>query len=272
MTKTKKIISSLLFFIGGFNLGIIIFFPWEILTNLINSKSEVMHVSSTSFSPPLGIKLENVTIKTNDKNQYKIEKIKIFPSIFSPIYIIFGKISTKIQIETPESDATLKIKILKREKKLVPYFIELSGDIGINDIMKLIQLEGKGKMKVNAKIKGEIENLQKLNGEIRITSDEKDKNIIAILKNTEKIHIPVEGEFDLGKINIYATIKEGILNIENAKMQGGNIEGTISGSLKLDKTLQNSQLNITIDLKTKILNIPPQKLKIKGTISNPQLD
>jgi len=54
-------------------------------------------------------------------------------------------------------------------------------------------------------------------------------------------------------------------------MQGGNIEGTISGSLKLDKTLQNSQLNITIDLKTKILNIPPQKIKIKGTISNPQL-
>ncbi len=271
MPKTKKIIFSLLFFAGGFNLGIIIFFPWEILTHLINSKSDIVHVSSTSFSPPFGIKLENVTIRTNEKNQYKIEKIKIFPSIFSPISIFFGRASAKIQIQTAESDTALKIKMLKRKKQFIPYFIELDGKIGINDIMKLIQLEGKGKIKISAKIKGEIENLPKLNGEIKLTTAEKDEKIIAILKNTEKIHVPVEGEFDFGKINIYATIKEGIINIENARMQGGNIEGTISGSVKLEKIPQNSQLNIMLDLKTKILNIPPQKLKIKGTISNPQL-
>jgi len=268
VTKTKKIIFSLLFFAGGFNLGIIIFFPWEILTHLINSKSDTVHVSSTSFSPPLGIKLENVTIRTSEKNQYKIEKIKIIPSIFSPIYIIFGRVSIKIQIETAESDAAVKIKMLKREKQFIPYFIELDGKIGINDIMKLIQLEGKGKMRISAKIKGEIENPQKLNGEIELTTDEK---IITILKNTEKINVPVEGEFDFGNVNIYATIKEGILTLENVRMQEGNVEGTVSGSVKFEKNILNSQLNLTIDLKTKILNIPPQKIRIKGTISNPQL-
>ncbi|MDT7906681.1 MAG: type II secretion system protein GspN [Candidatus Calescibacterium sp.] len=271
MSKIGKIVSISLFFSSGFIVGSIIFFPWDIVANYINSKSDMVYISSASFSPPVGVKFENVNLKIDNK-VFKIDEIKIKPSLLSPIYIIFGRISVKIGLETQRSDADLELKMIKREKnKFIPYFIKLDGKVGIDDIMKIIQLEGKGELKINAEIKGEIDNPQKLNGKIRIqSSDGKGKNIV-VLKNTEKIHIPVEGEFDLGKVDIYATIKEGIITFENVNLKEGNIEGVISGSIKLEKDLSNSQLNLDLDIKPKILNIPPQKLKIRGTISKPQV-
>jgi type II secretion system protein N len=218
------------------------------------------------------VKLLGLEIRTREGKEIYFKETKISPSILSPLYLLFGKFKCSLKLKTEESALTINFtaKNIFRSEKMSLSSVYLTGNINSGDLMRFFDLDGKGNLKIELKLNGDIKNPNSLEGKFLLTSADKDKTII-VLKNTNKLHVPVEGEFSLGKVNAEMTIKNGVMTLDKFEMKGGNIEGNGKGSLIIKNPFFESQIDLTLEIKTNLLNIPSQTIRLRGTLSSPKI-
>lgn len=272
-SKLKRFFLLFIVFFWGVLFGSVIFFPWSNFVDFINSKSDIIHIESAGFSFfPFGVKLLGLEVRTREGKELYFKELKISPSLFSPLYLVFGKFKGSLKLKTEKSAITINFtaKNIFRPEKMSLSSVYLTGDISSEELMSIFDLGGKGNLKIELKLNGDIRTPNSLEGKFLLSSSDKDKTII-VLKNTNKLHVPVEGEFSLGKVNAEVTIKNGVMTLDRFEMRGGNIEGSGKGSLIIKNPFFESQIDLTFELKTNLLNIPSQTIRLKGTLSSPKI-
>lgn len=275
---------SFMFSAGAF-FGVYIFFPWNMILSLINSSVEGVRVKEIGFHIPWGVKLREISINTNRFGFYgviekgkklvgehpteiKIDEMRIIPHVTFPFALLFGEeLPLSVDVWKNSTSLTSDLKISKGN--FTPTEVSLNGVLYVKDLLYLFGLKGSGKIDLSSFFKvGKKFDLKNISGNVRAFSD----NLVVELKNMGGLNIPVEGEFSFGKVEFISSIQNGVITINRLIMTGGDIQGDISGTLKLLSPFEDSELNLTLMIKTKIFPIPAQRFRIKGTFRNPKFE
>jgi len=264
-------------FFAGIFFGFYLFFPWNSILTVINSSFEFVEIEKAGFNFPWGVNFRGVTIYLPEigrvsRSREELPKIhlsylKIIPGISLPFAFISGSpLPFSLELETNERTSFSAVDIKIDRENFFPREIRTEGVLDVKDILPIFNIRGSGKLKISSYIKIGKGGIKTLSGNIRVFSDK----LVVELRNTGNLNIPVEGEFSLGSVEFISSINEGVVTINRLVMRGGDISGDISGTVKLNTPFEQSELNLTLMLETKVFQIPLQKFKIVGTLKEPK--
>lgn len=259
--KIKRVAFYFSLLILGAISGIFLFFPSELAKKYINANQEIIRVEKFALILPLGFHFSNVSVLRS--YNIKFSDIYIYPSLLIPISFPLGKADIKILAKTQNTDVKMLTYIIKDQDKFIMKSIKVSGEIEISEIPIEQKFKGKGKVKIIDMQLDNINNIENLSGRINLFS----KRI-----TVEVIGLDIfEGEITLGETELVANASSGTINIIKFESKGGDIEGTITGKIKVQKQISDSELDLVLDIKTKIINLPAQKFKLVGKIFQPKI-
>ncbi len=261
----KKISAYFSIFSLGVICGLYIFFPKDLVKNLLN-KSGNIYVDDVKLLFPPGIALQSLDLKMNGK-EIRFDQVSISPSLFSLFTLLSGEIPFYIKIKTHLSSVKAELSFLKSSGSFVTSKVKSEGVVDLKDVSQFIDVVARGLIRYSIEISGFEKGVTAVSGKVNLYTEKMTLEIV----NSAKLGSFFEGELSLGKTKVEALINQGFLRFLNFKSEGGDVEGVISGTVRFERSLQNSQLDLTVELKTKIINIPKQKFRIRGTLSSPQI-
>ncbi|MCX7733916.1 MAG: type II secretion system protein GspN [bacterium] len=261
LKKFKKILFYVsLFFLGVFA-GIYFFFPSDLVKKLINVNQDIVRIDKIDLIFPFGLYFSGVDLKITDNKTAKFSYVQLSPSLLLPFTFPFGKADLKISAVSPGTDLKTWLSLIKKEQNFNIDSINIKGKIELYEI-PLDKFRGKGEVFLNIDL-DQISEIEKSFGKIEIFSNKLTFEISGWQL--------FEGEITLGETEFIGNIESGVLRIIKFQSKGGDIEGTITGKINLKKELMNSELDLVLDVKTKIINLPAQKFKLQGRISQPSI-
>lgn len=294
MPKGLKIV--MYFFVGfiSFVLFLYLTFPFaslkdRLLAGLEKGLKGKYEITVNSVSPGflIAVNLKGVKLEKRDENGllpvWQAERIKLSPYIFS---VIFGSPKVKFDIRSGKGRVLGKVQMDKGSSII-------SVELDEVDLGKITYLASKYGINLQSKINGNI-NLEidpkqiiRSNGTIKI-----EPNTIKFLAS--KIKAGALGEIEMpeavigaGKSLIDAELKRGAIRLNAFKLEAGDLNVDLTGSLYLSSDLANYRLNLrgTFDYSEKLgqalpilFMIEKQKndkglypLTISGRLASPQI-
>lgn len=244
----KKILIYSSSFSVAFLLGLYVFFPKEFFRAVVE-RSGVVEVENVHPAFLFGVKFEGVGLKLS-KSEFELNEVVIKPSFISMLKL---KPSANVFIKVDGGSCKVNIEGFDNMK------LNISGeDLQAGEIIK--GMEGTLDISANLRIPRE----SPISGEGDITI--KGGGIVAV----DVPLLPVAGKVKLGNIIMEITLKNRNLIIKKIKLTGGDIEGKISGSVKLSKDIYSSSLDLAVDISAKGFDIP-KGIRIGGTLGSPRI-
>lgn len=262
ITKIKKLFFYLSLLTLGAVAGVFLFFPSEFTTKYINANQEIVSLGKSDLLLPFGFHFSDVSIRIPEQRNLKLPDVYVYPSLLIPITLPLGKANFKIIAKTQNTDIKLHTYLAKDQDKFFMKSIKVSGEIDVSEIPIELKFKGKGKVKIDIELDN-IYNIENLSGTINLFSNRLTIEVIGL-------NI-FEGEITLGETELVANSSSGTINIIKLQSKGGDVEGIITGKIKTKNQIPESEINLVLDIKTKIINLPAQKFKLEGKIFQPKI-
>ncbi len=261
--RFKKIFLYLSLLFLGSIAGVYLFFPSELARKYINLNQDKVIVGKIDLLFPIGFHFSDVKIHVSEEEEdIKFSEISLYPSLILPITLPFGKSKIKIIAKTSKTNIQIQTYLAKDQDKIIMRAIQIGGEIEASDFPINPKIKGKGKVKIDTELDN-INNFENLSGKIKLFSNRLTLEVSGFDF--------FEGEITLGETELVANVSSGKINIIRLESKGGDIEGMITGSIKAKKELSDSEIDLILDLKTKIINLPAQKFKLQGNIFQPKI-
>jgi len=245
-------------------LGIVVFcvglvwnFPYEKalgkITQTLSQQTGIQILSdSLSLALPIGISGKNVRIVQPERDlDYKLDKVRITISPFSILtYPLAKYFSASFSILQDQSrwkggySSGKKNSSFRLENKgwKVDHIFSLDE---VNPMLLGTVL----KISTTAKIKVELEAKTALfqNGDFSSSSDS--KGSVSINASNVDFEAPFVREVRFDQIQLQGKIDRGKLTMQSGTLTGNDLTGSILGTVTLAPHLENSQVDLTLDLK-----------------------
>jgi type II secretion system protein N len=196
---------------------------------------------SPTFPP--GYRLENVeysVLLTGDFYKNKLKFLDIYPDYLG---LIEGYFPIVMKGLLPRGDFELEAgaSILRGAKD--GYIALKTSDTYLDDLGFLKMYTGrtlKGKMRGEVNLKGNLMDYTQINGDGRI----------AIEEGSMELPVPMFGlkELPFQNLQIFFSLKEGLLSLKEVELTGPVFSGRVSGDLRLRKPLEQSILHLSARL------------------------
>jgi type II secretion system protein N len=202
-------------------------------------------ISAESISPffPLGYRLENVEYRTVLGGEFSKDRVKLLD--ISPEYskLVMGYLPLVMKGVLPRGsfEITTGISMWKGSKDSYGSLKASEAYLEDFNVLRLFTGRGlKGKIGAEVNLRGNIQDL-KINGDGHIILEE------GVLES----HLDQLGLNDLPfkSINIFFSIKEGLVSVRKGQMGGPVFSGTFSGEIKLTKPLGMTLLKLAARMK-----------------------
>jgi type II secretion system protein N len=202
-------------------------------------------ISAESISPffPLGYRLKNVEYRTVLGGEFSKDRLKLLD--ISPEYskLVMGYFPLVMKGVLPRGSfkVTTGVSMWKGSKE--SYVSLKASEAYVEDfnVLRLISGRGlKGKIGAEVNLRGNIQDL-KINGDGHVILE--DGVLESHLDQLAANDIPFKS------IDIFFSIKEGLVSIRKGQMVGPVVSGTFFGEMKLTKPLDMTLLKLTARLK-----------------------
>jgi len=246
--KLLSIAGYSLLFIFSFLISFFLTLPFEEIKNRIIYEVSSrgygrLAIDELSYSFPSGVKFKNLSFSKYAGDMrvefLKAEELKIRQSIFS---LILGRLNVRIKGKLYNGYASGSFKVKDKKKKINIVF----EDLQIGEYTPLKELLGNqvtGKLDGQLVLDGDINNLRETLGNMELKISNfylPGSDLMRFVKIPELKVQSLQGNFKL---------ENGRFIIENVNLQGGDIEGSISGDVVLRYPLATSLLNLTMRIK-----------------------
>lgn len=232
------------------------------MKKLIDLNQDAVSISDLNIIFPLGLRFSDVDVKVSKKVGFYASKVEIIPSLLLPFTFPFGNASFKILVKSSGSDFKVITELDRKEQGFSIETLEAEGVLDLSNIRAESHFRGRGEINFNLSLYA-IDSLDRSHGKIRIFSNRLTLEVSGLQM--------FEGEITLGETELIGNIENGVLNIFKLQSKGGDIEASITGKIKLGRNLNESELDLVVDAKTKLIDLPAQKFKIEGSINHPKI-
>jgi type II secretion system protein N len=202
-------------------------------------------ITAERISPyfPVGYRMENVECRTVLGGEFSKDRVKLLN--ISPEYLnlVRGYFPVMIRGNMSRGSFELRTGVSMLRGSKDSYVSLKTSDAYLEDfnVLRLFSGRGlKGKIRAEVNLRGNIQDL-KINGDGHILLE----------KGTLESHLDQLGLNDIlfKSINIFFSVREGLVSVKESEMVGPFFSGTFSGEIKLAKPLARTVLNLTARMK-----------------------
>lgn len=251
----RSLVLYLLTFLFGALAGFYLSFPADILKNYINTRQDVFKIEDIKLIFPMGLKLSDITVSLPEKDKFGLKEVRITSSPSLPFTLPFGRGGLSVSVRAPHSEFKAHLTFLRKEQKLTLNSVSVTGKIALEDFPVIQKVRGRGRININIHLSS-LERMEISSGKFNMFSDKLTLHVSGLEF--------LEGEIKLGETELIGTMSSGTINVVKMQTRGGDIEGMATGRIKLNRRIEESELELVVDLSSKVMDIPTQRFKIVG--------